>query len=47
MREDGKIDVTLRLKGQQDVSGGKQVILDKLKKSAGFLPGRAVHRHPG
>jgi predicted RNA-binding protein (virulence factor B family) len=38
IREDGKIDVTLRLKGQQDVNGGKQVILDKLKKSAGFLP---------
>jgi predicted RNA-binding protein (virulence factor B family) len=38
IREDGKIDVTLRLKGQQDVAGGKQVILDKLKASAGFLP---------
>jgi uncharacterized protein len=38
IREDGKIDVTLRKGGAQDISGGKESFLKVLRDSGGFLP---------
>jgi uncharacterized protein len=38
IREDGKVDVTLRKGGQQDVSGGKETFLRVLGERGGFLP---------
>jgi predicted RNA-binding protein (virulence factor B family) len=38
IREDGKLDVVLRKKGYAEVIDAKEEILQKLKKSQGFLP---------
>jgi len=38
LREDGKIDVTLRKGGQQDLSQGRDVVLAALRQAGGFLP---------
>jgi len=38
IREDGKIDVTLRKGGAQDIAGGKEIFLKALRDSGGFLP---------
>lgn len=38
IREDGKIDVTLRKGGTQDIAGGKATILRVLRDTGGFLP---------
>jgi len=38
IREDGKIDVTLRKGGAQDIAGGKATILRVLRDTGGFLP---------
>jgi uncharacterized protein len=38
VREDGKIDVTLRKGGTQDMVGGKELFLKVLRDSGGFLP---------
>ena len=37
IREDGKVDVTLRRGGAQDIVGGKDVILQVLRERGGFL----------
>jgi len=38
IREDGKIDVTLRKGGVQDIAGGKETFLKVLREKGGFLP---------
>ena len=38
IREDGKIDVTLRKGGAQDMVGGKESFLKVLRDNGGFLP---------
>ncbi|NQZ78094.1 MAG: GntR family transcriptional regulator [Ekhidna sp.] len=38
LRPDGKIDVSLRKEGLENLERGAQQILDELKKSDGFLP---------
>jgi uncharacterized protein len=38
IREDGKIDVTLRKGGKQDISGGRETFLRVLGERGGFLP---------
>jgi uncharacterized protein len=38
IRADGKIDVTLRKGGAQDIAGGRDTILKVLRGSGGFLP---------
>ena len=38
LRADGKIDVTLRKGGAQDIPGGKETFLKALRDSGGFLP---------
>jgi len=38
IRDDGKIDVTLRRGGAQDIGGGKETILKALRAAGGFLP---------
>ena len=38
IRDDGKIDVTLRRGGAQDIVGGKESFLKVLRDSGGFLP---------
>jgi uncharacterized protein len=38
IRQDGKIDVTLRRGGAQDILGGKESVLKVLRDSGGFLP---------
>ena len=38
LREDGKIDVSLRKGGAQDPAGGKEKFLKALRDSGGFLP---------
>lgn len=38
LREDGKIDVTLRKGGTQDMAGGKETLLQALRDNGGFLP---------
>jgi uncharacterized protein len=38
IREDGKIDVTLRRGGAQDISGGRETLLRVLGERGGFLP---------
>jgi uncharacterized protein len=38
IREDGKIDVSLRKGGAQDLAGGKEGFLSALRASGGFLP---------
>jgi uncharacterized protein len=37
IREDGKVDVTLRRGGAQDIDGGKEVFLRVLRENGGFL----------
>jgi uncharacterized protein len=37
IREDGKVDVTLRRGGAQDIDGGKEVFLKVLRENGGFL----------
>lgn len=38
VRDDGKIDVTLRKGGRQDIAGGKESVLRVLGERGGFLP---------
>lgn len=38
IREDGKIDVTLRPAGSREPDGGKETVLQALRASGGFLP---------
>jgi len=38
IREDGKIDVTLRVGGAQEAANDREVILDALKAHKGLLP---------
>ena len=38
VREDGKVDVTLRKGGVQDITGGKEIVLQILRAKGGFLP---------
>ena len=38
IREDGKIDVTLRKGGLDDIKDAREIILEKLNEHKGFLP---------